>query len=64
MGWISERQRVAVLAALELGYYDTPRRATHEEVADAIWVAPSTVSEHLQKAELKLVRATMAAYRE
>jgi predicted DNA binding protein len=61
---LSERQREAVLAALELGYYDTPRQATHEEVADAIGVAPSTASEHLQKAESKLVRATMAAYRE
>jgi predicted DNA binding protein len=61
---LSERQREAVLAAMELGYYDTPRQATHDEVADAIGVAPSTVSEHLQKAESKLVRETMAAYRE
>lgn len=60
---LSDRQREAVLAAMELGYYDTPRRATHDEVAEAIGVAPSTVSEHLQKAESKLVRATMAAYR-
>lgn len=61
---LSERQREAVLAALELGYYDTPRRATHEEVAEVIRVAPSTASEHLQKAEAELVRATMAAYRD
>lgn len=61
---LSERQREAVLAAMELGYYDTPRRATHEEVAEVIGVAPSTASEHLQKAESKLVRATMAAYRD
>jgi predicted DNA binding protein len=61
---LSERQREAVLAAMELGYYDHPRQATHEEVAAAIGVAPSTASEHLQKAESKLVRATMAAYRE
>jgi predicted DNA binding protein len=59
---LSERQREAVLAAMELGYYDHPRQATHEEVAEAIGVAPSTASEHLQKAESKLVRATMAAY--
>jgi predicted DNA binding protein len=60
---LSDRQREAVLAALELGYYDTPRQATHRDVAETIDCAPSTASEHLQKAESKLVRATMAAYR-
>ncbi|MFT4889806.1 MAG: putative DNA binding protein [Halobacteriales archaeon] len=61
---LSERQRDAVLAALERGYYDTPRRATHDDVAEAIGIAPSTASEHLQKAESKLVRSTLAPYRD
>lgn len=56
---LSERQREAVLAALDLGYYDHPRRATHEDVADALDCAPSTASEHLRKAEATLVRAAM-----
>lgn len=56
---LSDRQREAVLAALDLGYYDQPRRATHEDVAAELGCAPSTVSEHLQKAEAKLVRAAM-----
>lgn len=56
---LSDRQREAVYAALELGYYDQPRRATHEDVADAIGCAPSTASEHLRKAEATLIRAAM-----
>lgn len=54
---LSERQREAVETALELGYYDRPRGATHEDVADALGCAPATASDHLQKAEAKLVRA-------
>lgn len=57
---LSDRQREAVLAGLELGYYDTPRQATHEDVAEAMGCAPSTASEHLQKAEAKLIRAAMS----
>lgn len=53
---LSDRQREALLAAVELGYYDSPRRATHADVADALGCAASTASEHLQKAESKLVR--------
>lgn len=56
---LSERQREAVIAALELGYYDQPRAATHADVADELECAPATASEHLRKAESKLVRAAM-----
>lgn len=56
---LSDRQREAVRAALDLGYYDHPRRATHEDVAERLDCAPSTASEHLQKAEAALVRAVM-----
>lgn len=57
---LSERQRDALEAALDLGYYDRPRRATHEDVADRLDCAPSTASEHLQRAEAKLARAALA----
>lgn len=56
---LSERQREAVTAALERGYYERPRGATHEDIADALGCAPATASDHLQKAESKLVRAAM-----
>lgn len=56
---LSERQREAVAAALALGYYDRPRGATHENVADELGCAPATASEHLQKAEATCMRAVM-----
>lgn len=60
---LSDRQREALLAALELGYYDQPRGATHEDVAELLACAPSTASEHLRKAEAKLVRSQFAGDR-
>jgi predicted DNA binding protein len=57
---LSDRQREAVLAAADLGYYEQPRRATHRDVADALGCAPSTATEHLQKAERKLVEQAVA----
>lgn len=57
---LSERQRDALEAALALGYYDHSRRATHADVADRLDCAPSTASEHLKRAESKLVRAALA----
>lgn len=56
-GRLSDRQRTAVSAAVSLGYYETPRRATLEDVAAAIDSAPSTAGEHLQRAEAKLLTA-------
>ncbi len=55
---LSDRQREAIEAALALGYYEIPREASHEGVADAIGCAPSTAAEHLRKAESKVLRST------
>lgn len=51
------RQRAVLRAAVEAGYYEHPRATTHAEIASALDLAPSTVSEHLKKAEARLVRA-------
>jgi len=56
---LSERQRAAVNVALELGYYENPRNVTHADIADRLGCAPNTVTEHLQKAEAKLVRTAL-----
>jgi predicted DNA binding protein len=56
---LSDRQREAVAVALELGYYNQPRGATHEDVAAELNCAPSTVSDHLQKAEATIVRGVI-----
>ncbi|MFC4405956.1 helix-turn-helix domain-containing protein [Haloarchaeobius iranensis] len=49
------RQDEALRTALELGYYEVPREAGRDEVAAAMDCAPSTASEHLQKAEREVV---------
>ncbi len=54
---LSERQREAVETALDMGYYETPRAATQDAVAAELGCAANTASEHLRKAEAKLVRA-------
>ncbi|WP_256393221.1 helix-turn-helix domain-containing protein [Natronoarchaeum rubrum] len=58
-GLLSDRQRTAMEAALSLGYYEIPREASHEDVAEAIGCAPSTAAEHLRKAEAKVVRSVL-----
>jgi hypothetical protein len=54
---LSPRQREAIETALTIGYYDVPRGATVEGVADELECAPTTAAEHLQKAESKLITA-------
>lgn len=51
---LSDRQREAAEVAVELGYYDVPRRAGHEDVAEAMGCAPSTAAEHMRKAESRV----------
>lgn len=56
---LTDRQRAALRAALRCGYYAEPRTATTRDVAAALECAPSTASEHLRKAEARLVRGAM-----
>jgi predicted DNA binding protein len=52
---LSDRQREALAVATELGYYETPREATHEDVAGELDCSAQTAGDHLRKAEAKLV---------
>lgn len=56
---LSQRQYDAVEAALVTGYYDWPREATAEAVAETMGVAHSTFLEHLRKAEKKLLERAL-----
>jgi hypothetical protein len=56
---LSDRQREAVEAALDAGYYEVPREASQEVVAKRIGCSPSTAAEHLQKAETKVLKAVL-----
>jgi predicted DNA binding protein len=53
---LTERQRAVAETALDLGYYDRPRSATLSEVADAAGCATSTASDHLRKAERRVMQ--------
>ncbi len=56
---LTSRQRDALQAALDVGYYDVPRSGGVDDVADGLGCAPSTASTHLRKAESSLVREAL-----
>lgn len=58
---LTDRQRTALVRAIEGGYYGVPRRIGIAEVARGNGVPRTTFGEHLQKAESKLM-AALAPY--
>ena len=59
-GLLTERQRELLEAAVEAGYYRTPRDVTLTALADRLGVAQSTLSETLHRAESAVVRHFVA----
>jgi DNA-binding CsgD family transcriptional regulator len=51
---LTDRQREVLDVALDLGYYEVPRRATHRDVAEQMDLSVGTVTEHLQKVEARV----------
>jgi hypothetical protein len=58
---LSDRQREVLAGAVAAGYYEVPRESTLEDVGERLDAAPSTVAEHLRKAEAALVGRAVAA---
>lgn len=58
---LTERQREVLRTAFELGYFDVPRAVTTRDVAVELDLDPSTVSEHLQRAERRLLNSVFEA---
>lgn len=54
---LTDKQLTVLETATELGYYDWPREATAEKVAETLGIASSTLHQHLRAAEGKLVAA-------
>lgn len=52
---LTERQREVIETAWETGYYQVPKEASSEDIADELDLDPSTVAEHLQRAERNLL---------
>ncbi|MFP9192884.1 helix-turn-helix domain-containing protein [Natronosalvus vescus] len=57
---ITDKQREAVDLAVELGYYDCPRQADLEVLADRLDISRSAVSQRLNAAEVTLVRSLVS----
>ena len=58
---LTERQRSALEAAYHLGFFEWPREANGEEVAESLGIAPATFSQHLRKAERKVFESLYSA---
>lgn len=54
---LTEKQTEAFLMALESGFYEMPKRATLEQIAQVNRVPRSTFQHHVRKAESKIVEA-------
>lgn len=48
---LTDRQREVLEVALYSGYFEWPRTASGEEVADSLGIAPATFSQHLRRAQ-------------
>lgn len=57
---LTDRQQEVVENAFDLGYYEVPREASTEVVASELDLDPSTVAEHLQRAERNLLREQLS----
>jgi len=52
---LTDRQREALATAHEMGYFEVPRRASMADVADALDIAPASLSERFRRAQARLV---------
>ncbi|MFB6132949.1 MAG: helix-turn-helix domain-containing protein [Halanaeroarchaeum sp.] len=58
---LTEKQREAVQTAVEMGYYQTPRNASLDDLADRVGVSKSAFSQRLNAVETKLVTALVSS---
>lgn len=52
---LTDRQREVIQTAYDEGYYEVPREVTTGDIAAELDVDPSTIAEHLQRAERNLL---------
>lgn len=52
---LTEKQQEAVSLAFRLGYFDTPRKVSVDELAKKLGLASSTLAVHLRRAERRLL---------
>jgi predicted DNA binding protein len=54
---LSKRQEETLRMAIDMGYYDAPRRCTLTELSQAFGISKAAVHKHLQGAEAKVLKA-------
>lgn len=60
---LTDKQREALLAAYDAGYFGTPRRTSLEELAEALGVSATAVGNRLRGGTARLVEACLGAGR-
>lgn len=55
-GKMTNKQLYALISAIEMGYYEIPKRTTIDEIASRLGTSRSTLEEHLRKAEVKVMK--------
>lgn len=56
---LTDRQQQVLRLAYDMGYYEVPRMASSADIATRLALDPSTVAEHLQRAERNLIEALL-----
>ncbi|RKD89062.1 bacterio-opsin activator domain-containing protein [Halopiger aswanensis] len=58
---LTDRQRAALEATYHAGYYEWPRDASGEDVAESLDIAPPTFNQHLRKAQRKVFDSLLSS---
>jgi predicted DNA binding protein len=58
---LTDKQREALVVALRHGYYDSPRRATLEEVAAELGISRQALASRLRRGNRRLIEGTLDA---
>ncbi len=56
---LTEKQRDSIILAFKLGYFDTPRKISSEQLATKLGLANSTLAVHLRRAQRRLLAETL-----
>ncbi|WP_435098471.1 helix-turn-helix domain-containing protein [Halorubrum sp. N11] len=56
---LTDTQREAMTVAFTLGYYDSPREATRQDIANELGISPQAVGSRLQRGTRRLISSTL-----